>query len=238
MNRYVKPTQLLDFNTDEIQALVEERQWNNLNELTKIKRIYNFVRNEIKFGYNKSDEITASRVLSEGYGQCNTKATLLMALLRAVNIPNRIHGFTIEKSLQKGAIKGLWYKLAPENILHSWVEVKLDNQWYFLEGVILDEPYLKALQNKFSDRESSFCGYGAFTEDFFNPTVEFNKNHTFIQNEGINQDFGLFDDPDTFYKNHKQKLSFLKRLVYIYIVRHMMNRNVNSIRHRYSKNIL
>ncbi|MEE9438693.1 MAG: transglutaminase domain-containing protein, partial [Saprospiraceae bacterium] len=91
---------------------------------------------EIRFGYNKSDNIPASKVLSDGYGQCNTKSTLLMALLRAVGIPNRIHGFTIDKALQKGAITGIWYKLAPKNILHSWVEVLINDKWYFLEGVI------------------------------------------------------------------------------------------------------
>ncbi len=38
------------------------------------------------------------------------ESTLLMALLRAVNIPNRLHGFTIDKALQKGAITGIWYE--------------------------------------------------------------------------------------------------------------------------------
>ena len=52
------------------------------------------------------------------------------------------------KSLQKGAISGVWYKISPKNILHSWVEINVNNQWYSLEGVILDKEYLTALQNK------------------------------------------------------------------------------------------
>ena len=39
----------------------------------KIREVYSFVRNEIKFGYNKGDDIIASEVLKDGYGQCNTK---------------------------------------------------------------------------------------------------------------------------------------------------------------------
>ena len=43
-----------------------------------------------------------------------------MALLRACDIPCRIHGFTINKKLQKGATTGIVYHSAPKNIFHSW----------------------------------------------------------------------------------------------------------------------
>ncbi len=39
--------------------------------------------------------------MKDGYGQCNTKGTLFMALFRSVDIPCRFHGFTIDKKLQK-----------------------------------------------------------------------------------------------------------------------------------------
>jgi hypothetical protein len=39
--------------------------------------------------------------------------TLLMALLRAMGVPCRFHGFTINKALQRGAITGVAYRLAP-----------------------------------------------------------------------------------------------------------------------------
>lgn len=85
--------------------------------------VYNFVRDNIAFGYNASDDLTASTVLSDGIGQCNTKGTLLMALLRAVGVPCQFHGFTIDTALQRGAITGVAYQLAPRNIIHSWIEV-------------------------------------------------------------------------------------------------------------------
>ena len=107
----------------------------------------------------------ASQVLSDGYGQCNPKATLLMALLRAVGVVTRILGFTIDKALQKGAIKGIWYKLSPKNILHSWVEVHVNGQWYILEGVILDRLYLEKLQSINKHQTTTFCGFGVFTEN-------------------------------------------------------------------------
>ena len=51
-----------------------------------------------------------------------------MALLRACNIPCRVHGFTIDKSLQKGAMTGFVYRNAPKSIFHSWVEINFENQ--------------------------------------------------------------------------------------------------------------
>lgn len=230
--KYLEETPLLNYSKKSIQTLIKERNWLSLDELERVKSIYNFVRDEIKFGYNKSDNIPATAILADGYGQCNTKATLLMALLRAVKIPNRIHGFTIDKALQKGAVQGIWYQLAPQNILHSWVEVQLSDDWYFLEGVILDKEYLVALQEKFKEQGASFCGYGAYTEDFLNPKIDFDLNNTFIQEKGINQDFGLFDSPGLFYKKHQQKLSFIKKLIYENYVRFLMNKNVENIRRK------
>ncbi len=230
MKHYLEETKMLNFSAPAIQHLLKQKQWIKLEPIARVKAIYNFVRDEIQFGYNISDEIPASEVLKDGYGQCNTKATLLMALLRAAEIPNRIHGFTIDKALQKGAIKGIWYQLSPQNILHSWVEILIDNQWYFLEGVILDKPYLTQLQERFSDCKTTFCGYGAFTDRFQAPTIDWNLNNTFIQEKGINQDFGVFDSPDLFYQKHQQQLNSIKKWVYRNIVRHRMNKNVAAIR--------
>lgn len=230
MENYLNETNILDYSNASIQKLLEQKEWGNLDTVCKVKAIYNFVRDEIKFGYNGSDSIPASKVLKDGYGQCNTKATLLMTLLRSVGIPNRIHGFTIDKALQKGAITVFWYNLSPKNILHSWVEVWVNDQWYFLEGVILDKLYLTKLQEQNKDYRTTFCGFGVYTDSFENPPIEWNNNNTFIQDKGINQDFGVFDTPDDFYSKHKQKLNVFKQFVFRNIVRHIMNNNVERIR--------
>ncbi|SKB35423.1 Transglutaminase-like superfamily protein [Salegentibacter holothuriorum] len=230
MDNYLKATEILNYNHSSIQLLIKDEEWLKLDVIERVQSIYNFVRDEIKFGYNISDSISATKILEDGYGQCNTKATLLMALLRAVEIPNRIHGFTIDKALQKGAISGIWYTISPKNILHSWVEVFVNDSWYFLEGVILDKEYLKKLQERNKDCKTTFCGYGAYTDKFEDPPIEWNLNHTFIQEKGINQDFGIFETPDDFYAKHQQKLGILKNFVYQKIARHSINKNVQRIR--------
>jgi hypothetical protein len=228
--RYLKETELLNYSCSIIQQLINERNWKQLDDFSKIKQTYSFVRDEVLFGYNISDEITAEQVLKDGYGQCNTKGILFMALLRAINIPCRMHGFTIDKELQKGAMTGIVYKNSPQNVLHSWVEVFYKEKWYELEAFILDKTYLSKLQEKFKQCNGAFCGYGVAVKDFKNPIIEWEENNTYIQSEGINQDFGVYDSPDELFKEHHQEISKTKELLYKNLGRHLMNKNVRKIR--------
>ena len=237
MDKYLAETTILDYRHPLLVKLVEERQWKNLPEYDRIGAVYDFVQNEIAFGYNVTDDILASRVLQDGYGQCNTKGSLLMALLRAVGISCRFHGFTIDKQLQKGVITGLAYALAPNNISHSWVDVSYKGEWVNLEGFILDKTYLERLQRKFSKVEGAFCGYGVGISDFKNPPIEWKGSDTYIQKDGINQDYGVFDSPDDFYKKHGANLTGIRQYVYQFIVRKWMNANVAGIRKDASHNI-
>lgn len=230
MDIYLKETKMLDYSNVYIQKLIQKRNWLAMSEYERIKAIYNYVRDEILFGYNRDDAISASEVLQDGYGQCNTKGTLFMALLRACGIACRIHGFTIDKKLQRGAMTGLVYILAPKNVFHSWVEVYCEDTWYELEAFILDKQYLEGLSLKFKNCSGAFCGYGVAVKDFRHMIIDFKQNNTYIQSEGINQDFGIYDCPDDLLKEHHQDISPLKAFVYRNIGRHLMNRNVKAIR--------
>ncbi len=230
MDRYLLETPMLNYSAPAIQSLIGHRNWKALGDFERIRAIYNFVRDEVPFGYNADDAIPASKVLADGYGQCNTKGTLFMALLRACGIPCRVHGFTIHKRLQKGAMTGLVYRLAPQNVLHSWVEALFDGTWYELEGFIIDKPYLEKLQAANADCTGPFCGYGVAVADFRNPAIDFERNNTYIQSEGINQDFGVYDCPDDLLREHRQEISPLKAFAYRNLGRHLMNANVARLR--------
>lgn len=227
---YLEKTQILDFDDHTIQSLIAERKWQALDEFNKIGAAYTFVKDEIQFGYNRSDDIAASEVLADGYGQCNTKGNLLMALLRALGIQCRFHGFTIDQQLQKGAIPAYLFWLAPKYIIHSWVEVFFDGEWINLEGFILDNDYLSSVQSKFSQEKYKFCGYGIATTCLENPETEWTGKDTYIQREGIHDDFGLYNSPDEFYSEKGTNLSGVKRWLYQSVIRHLINMNVNRLR--------
>lgn len=231
MDRYLRDTKLLNYKRPEIIKLIAQRGWSDMTEKEQIISIYNYIRDEIKFGFNIKDSISATQVLADGYGQCNTKGVLLMSLLRSVGISCRIHGFTVKKEIQKGALSGLWYRIAPAEIIHSWVEISYKGEWLNIEGFIVDLPYLTSLQKKFAaDCKGGFCGFGVATDSFKAPEIYWDENNTYIQKEGIVEDLGLYDDPDSLFEAHPQRLSPLKRALFENIIRHSMNSNIKRIR--------
>lgn len=217
MKRYLKETKLLNYNSIEIQDLIGSRGWRSLNEKEKIKSIYNFVKDEIKFGYNKKDGMAASEVLIDGYGQCNTKSILLMALLRAVDIACRIHGFLIDKRMQKGALTGIIYMLAPKKIVHAWTEVYFNGKWLALEGVIIDMAYFNNVKNNLCEYNGGYMGYGISVKNKDKINMCWNENSTYIQSFSITDDIGIFDNPDELFRkynnaNNKFKEDIMEKL--------------------------
>ena len=157
MERYLKETKMLNYRAREIVALVHSRKWNDLDEYDKIGEIYRFVQNEIVLGYNEFDDLTATQVFADGYGQCNTKATLLMALLRSVGIPCRLHGTQVVKGFQRSIMPKIMAKYAPPFIVHTWVEVYFGGKWLSLEGVITDKAYIAGLKRMFPEHKGKEC---------------------------------------------------------------------------------
>ena len=228
-NRYLKKTRMLNYDCESIRTLVSERNWNQLDDYHKIGAVYDFVRNEILFGYNRSDLLTAEEVLSDGYGQCNTKATLLMALLRAVGIPCRLHGSEVDKHFQEGVTGGIIAVLAPDTIVHTWAEVFCDGRWIALEGVITDEAYIRAIK-KNNNVSGPYAHFAVSVPDLNTLDLEWKGRDIFVQNESVEQDFGAYDDPDTFFEKHHQTWSKVKDLAYVYYGRKKMNRTVRKLR--------
>jgi len=223
-------TPMLDFNHPQIQALISQQHWRDLPPYDAIGAIYNYVRDDIQFGYNADDRLSASQVLKDGYGQCNTKGTLLIALLRGVGISTRFHGFTIYNELQRGAIPNYLFAFAPKRIIHSWVEVYYNDRWINLEGYIIDKPYLKKIQANFTNQSKKFSGYGIATKCLTTPNIDWKGGDTYIQSEGIADDFGPYNQPDDFYSNYGSNLSGIKKILFRYVLRHLINFNVERIR--------
>lgn len=86
MELFLKETHYCDYGNGEIQkiALAYSKKYTNKKDLSIA--LFNFVRDKIKYRigpWNKK----ASETLSDGFGMCTNSANLLVALLRAVNIP-------------------------------------------------------------------------------------------------------------------------------------------------------
>jgi len=230
LNRFLGETKLLDFNSANIQALIIERDWLNLDEGDRLAAIYAFVKEEIKLGYNAEEEIAASRVLEAGYGQCNTKSILLMALLRGVGLACRFHAFKVDTRLQKGVLPWIVYLAAPSEISHSWVEVWHKDRWIALEGVILDKDYLDGVRTKLGAPTGSFCGYAVGTTDIQHTKEQWRGQDTYIQNTSITQDLGQFTSPDEYFLDHPSNITGLRGMMWRFYFYKRTNDIVDRIR--------
>jgi len=65
--QFLTQTPLLDFQAVPVRKLISARGWSTLSQADKIGAAYDFVRNEILFGYNSDDALPASKVLADGH---------------------------------------------------------------------------------------------------------------------------------------------------------------------------
>ena len=99
-----------------------------------------------------------------------------------------------------------------------------------MEGVILDLAYLSGLHATLPPETREVIGFGVGIDDLRNPPVAWKGTDTFIQIKGVNNDFGIYDDPDSFYAQQGPNFRGVRRLFFKYIVRYVMNAKVRLIR--------
>lgn len=230
MEKYLKETAMLDYKSQKIANLIDGQKWRDLDEYSKIGAIYDYVQNSILLGYNKYDNLTATQVMSDGIGQCNTKATLVMALLRAVGVPCRLHGTRVTKTFQRSLMPKIMAALAPPSIVHTWAEVYYNGKWLSLEGVITDKMYISGLQKMFPNYKGRFFDYAVAVKDFDNLQIDWKGENTAVQHQAVIENLGVFDSPDEFYKTHKQNYRGLKKFMYENIGRKLMTKKAAKIR--------
>ena len=221
---------MLNYYAKEIQELIESRAWKSLSDFDKIEAVYKFVQNEIVLGFNKYDRLTATEVLHDGIGQCNTKATLLMTLLRALEIPVRLHGSRVTKEFQRSLMPKMMRKLAPPYIVHTWAEVYYNGAWVALEGVITDKRYIEALLNLYPAHRGKFFDYAVAVENFENLQIDWNGQDTFVQSLAVVEDLGVFASPDEFFSEYRQAYRGIKKFLYETVGRKIMTKRAAKIR--------
>ena len=230
----LSPTPILDYESFSIHKVLSDlKRAGDIKE----QRIaaYFFVRDRILFGYNSDrDSIPASQVLQDGIGHCNTKSTLLGALLRGLGVPCRFHFFWIDKRVQQGIFpRHIYERHIKDGILHAWVETFTGDRWATLEGVILDQKYLDSARRLFSQAKQ-FEGWGISCPDLSTVNTDWDgEGDTYIQKDSIVKDLGIFDTPDHYYNRHGDNLAdmnYIKRFAYRRIVSRKLTRRAEEIR--------
>ena len=191
LNALTRPTLLLDFEHPALQALIRTRGWAALLLFERIGAVYAFVRGRIAFGYNAADDLPASAVLADGYGQCNTKGHAADGPAARRGRACRFHGFTIDKALQRARSPVwpmCWHRAASSTAGWRSSSRPLGQP----RGLHPRRAYLTALQAPLRGPQWPFCGFGAATPNLQAPGVDWCGQDTYIQRDGISHDFGVF----------------------------------------------
>jgi len=222
---------LADFDNTIVKQKIEDLIRGCQSDEDKIKKIFLYVRDEIKFGFPlKSDIMKASETIKLGYGQCNTKSTLFLALCKSIDIPARIHFSTIKKEIQKGIFTGFTYRLLPAELSHSWVEINIGNKWIRIDSYINDIEFYKAGKEELKKRNWK-TGFSISCSKN-NSSIDLDlKNEKFVQMDAVIDDHGIWDDPIDYYqtKNYKNKPGFFKAIIYRLLI-NKINKRVQKLR--------
>ena len=168
-------------------------------EEEKVKGLFYFVRDEIRFGFpSRLEDMKASEVVKEKMGVCNSKTTLFKALLDAAGIPSRVHYGAIDLRIFRGIIPGYMMWVLPKTANHSWVEVFLDREWQAMDSYIFDKPYFRGARKKLVE-EGQEWGYGlACPDGDCSSEFHFGKKG-FVQMKAVLKDFGAWSDDIDFF---------------------------------------
>jgi len=151
MHEYLRPTIYCDNDNSEIReaalTLIKDAQ----TPRDAAVRIFFFVRDEILFDLDAPTK--ASQTLRRKTGQCVTKSTLQIALLRAAGIPARYHRVDVHKNCLKGLISPVVFSQFADSIDdHPWCECYLSGGWMSCETLFDRTLYESAVRQGIIDR--------------------------------------------------------------------------------------
>jgi len=197
----------------------------------RLRALFHYVRDGIRFGYpNDGDIVKASETIRLGFGQCNNKATLLLALARAAGLRARIHFSTIDKNIQKGIFPEWAFKRLPDDLSHSWVEVEVEGRWRRIDSFINDWDFYRAGKRALRERGWR-TGFSISCENG-ESDPEFNiDEERFVQMDAVTGDHGTYDEPADYYLSPRylNRPGMFTQLLYCLAAR-LANKKVKRMR--------
>ncbi|WP_300027260.1 transglutaminase family protein [uncultured Maribacter sp.] len=128
---YLSPTYFYDFESEEIQAIVSEFKDASLSQKEIAIALYNKVRDHWRYdpyslSFNK-EKYRASEIAKRTNGHCIDKSIVLIACLRAMDIPARIHLAKVKNHI---GVERLIEKFGSNELTpHGMVDAFIDGKW-------------------------------------------------------------------------------------------------------------
>ncbi|MBT8233889.1 MAG: transglutaminase family protein [Saprospiraceae bacterium] len=129
--KYLSETYYLDFSHPNIQEIIKSIDHDNENQMSVLTNVFLKVREEWKYNpYHinlNQQSFKASQIAQLDQGHCIDKSTLLIACLRALGIPARIHLAKVKNHI---AVEKLVEKFGTNELTpHGYVGVFINEKW-------------------------------------------------------------------------------------------------------------
>ena len=229
VDQWLGNTQLLDLKDPKlrIQALRITQLASSATQ--KAVFIHDFVKS-LPFGCVAAfDHVPAAAVLRAGRGDCHTKGTLFVALLRAAGVPARLRFVSLSSKFLAGIID-----VPQESITHAVGEVYLSGRWVQTDTYVTDEQFeMRALRKL--DEQGLRVGLGVHVNADRHWSGHKASHAQYSDKDPLSlpvEDLGVAHDPKYFYSNQlnrERQLSWTTRLKWM-LVATVVNRRVEKIR--------
>jgi hypothetical protein len=129
LDEFLKPTDYCDYSNVKIETIAKEIISKHKNQTEQAIAAFYFVRDSIKYKIGIWKR-SASETLLDGDGTCTNKANLLIALLRACNIPAGYGVMKVNGREYFGtAMLEIFKKRVAKVSTHIYAYVYLNNKW-------------------------------------------------------------------------------------------------------------
>jgi len=182
--KYLKPTFFIDSDSEIIINLAKKLTNDIDQDLERVKVLYEYVRDEFlytldNFQMTNPSGYKASDTIQEKRGFCITKSIVLIALLRSINIPARLHFADIINHRSPDHLQKIMGTKV--FIYHGYVEFYLSNTW-----VKLNPAFNKALVEK---HNLPLCEFDGMNDVIYAPYDD-NGNQfvEYVKDRGVSAD--------------------------------------------------
>ncbi|MBA3773335.1 MAG: transglutaminase domain-containing protein [Ramlibacter sp.] len=189
--RWLGSTLLLDLEDPKLRLRAHALTQLCKTEREKALAIYGFVK---RIPFSKALKFrlrTARRVIDAGRGDAVDKATVLIALLRACDIPARMRYINLRGKILRGLTSGIASAARPV------AEIWLNGGWMRTDTYIFDAAYMAAARQRLKDFGWDW-GYGIHREGhlIWSGSGDAFLGGTSIENDAmVLGDLGVFNDP-------------------------------------------
>lgn len=222
-------TRLLDLDDPKLRIQAMRISQLASTETQKAVCIHDFVKS-LPFGCVAGfDHVPAAAVLKAGRGDCHTKGTLFVAMLRSVGIAARLRFVTLSSTFLRGIID-----VSQGTITHAVAEVYLDGRWIQTDTYVTDS-LLETRAAQLLGQHDALVGCGIHLRGLHFWDGRHNAHALYSESdpESLPQhDWGVAHDPEHFYssKDHAElALGWLTRTKWM-LAAALVNRRVEQVR--------